>query len=152
MKRDLWVLAALLVLTAGSIRGEDLPSLKTERESILTRLGQLRQAAQESKDVAQLRDAMIQAGRTYEVAVTNIPEIKAAEAELQAAQVRLRDLMQARRAAEEKNKAALADVQKARDAAAAAYHKAVTGGDEGATLALRLREVDRRIAELANTP
>ena len=66
--------------------------------------------------------------------------------------MRLRDLMQARRAAEEKNKAALADVQKARDAAAAAYHKAVTGGDEGATLALRLREVDRRIAELANTP
>lgn len=132
-------------LVAGAALGQVAQDVQEEIQAVEARLAELRQTAMRSPDTQAKRQAMMQAEKAYEAAVTNIPAIREIDAKLVEARTVMHALMKQRQEALRANAVPLAAVEQARHEASAACRTAMMGGEQAVALMQRRQELQRSL-------
>ncbi len=135
------VVAMAAGLAFGQQAATDAGTVRDQLNATAAQMAALRAQAREAPATIALRQSMTDANAAYEQAVAAIPAVKAVDDQLAAVRAQMRQLMLQREAALKANASQLAAVRQARDAASAQYRQAMMGGEAGAVLMARQREL-----------
>ena len=143
MKRTAAIIVVAMAagLALGQQAATDAGTVRDQLNATAAQMAALRAQAREAPATIALRQSMTDANAAYEQAVAAIPAVKAVDDQLAAVRAQMRQLMLQREAALKANASQLAAVRQARDAASAQYRQAMMGGEAGAVLMARQREL-----------